>query len=202
MRLRLIAAAVLALAAGVLAWPALAAADPPSLTGETFTATFVESVGNCDSPTPTILWHARGTATGPYPGTFDETGRFVLNAAGTGFNFGPLVDATTSFTINSIGGRVFGMKRFTTGSAGIAHCQILATPLLKYKEVKATNLSYTALILAGPFYGGGLWVDCGVSPDLFFDNSTARSPVPQVFGETFLSDGKTALPLSAAGECF
>jgi hypothetical protein len=198
MRLRLIAAAVLALAAGVLAWPALAAADPPSLARETFTATFVESVGLCTSTPPTILWHARGTAAGPYPGTFDETGRFEMSPSGTG----PITNVTATFTINSPAGRVIGIKRFTPASSGLGSCLDIGSPITKLKEAKAANLSYVAAILAGPVYGGGLWSDCGLSPDLFFDNSTARSPVPQVFGESFLSDSKTAAPFSAIGDCF
>ena len=201
MRLRLTAAAALALAACALAWPALAAADPPSLTGEALSATFVESVGLCTSAPPTILWHARGTAVGPYTGTFDETGRFEIDSSGAGTNFGPLVNVTATFTINSLAGRVCGVKRFTAASGGIGHCQDVGSPVTKFKEAKATNLEYVAVIFASPFFGGGLWVDCGVSPNMFFDNSTARAPVPQVFGEDFLSDGKTALPFRSFGEC-
>lgn len=198
MRLRLGVAAAVA----VLAWPALAAAAPPSLTGETFSATFVESVGLCTSSPPTILWHARGTAAGPYPGTFEETGRFEIDPVGSGINFGPLVNVTATFTINSFVGRVFGIKRFTAASGGIGHCQDVGSPVTKLKEAKATNLDYAAAILAGPLVGGGLWSDCGISPNMFFDNSTARSPVPQVFGEDFFSDGKLAAPFSALGGCF
>jgi hypothetical protein len=198
MKARLLAAGIVVAAAGLLAWPAVAAAAPPSLTGETFTATFVESVGLCTSSPPTILWHARGTAAGPYPGAFDETGRFELAPSGTG----PLTNVTATFTINSLAGRVIGIKRFTAASSGLGSCLDIGSPLTKLKEAKAANLSYAAAILAGPFYGGGLWSDCGVSPNMFFDNSTSRSPVPQVFGEDFLSDGKVAAPFSAIGDCF
>ena len=135
---------IVVLAAAPLAAPAVAAADPASLTGEVFSATFVESVGNCTTfPNPVIHFHASGTAAGPYAGTFDETGIAVVDASGTGFNFGPLLDVTTRFTINSAAGRVFGIKQFTS----------------------------------------------------------ARTPVPQVFGETFSSRLKSAIPASRAGEC-
>jgi hypothetical protein len=198
MRLR---AFVVVLAAAALVAPAVAAADPASLSGEVFSATFVESVGNCTTlPNPVIHFHASGTAAGPYAGTFDETGIAVVDASGTGFNFGPLLDVTTRFTINSAAGRVFGIKQFTTASSGIGHCQILTPGIQRYKEFKATNLSYLAVIFAVPAMPG-LWVDCGSSPDMFFDNSTARAPVPQVFGETFLSRLKSAIPASRAGEC-
>ena len=201
MRLRLTAAAVVTLAAGLLAWPAVAAADPPSLSGEAFRATFVESVGLCTSSPPTILWHARGNATGPYPGTFDETGRFEIDPAGSSTTFGPLTNVTATFTINSPMGRVFGIKRFNAASTGAGHCQDVGSPLTKFKEAKAENLDYIAVIFASPALGGGLWADCGLSPNMFFDNSTARTPVPQVFGEDFLSENKTAQPLSTLASC-
>jgi hypothetical protein len=197
MRLRVL---VIALAAAALAAPAVAAADPPTLSGEAFSATFVESVGNCDTlPNPTILFHARGNATGPYSGTFDESGRIVIDPAGTS-GFAPLVDVQTTFTINSPTGRVFGIKRFTASSSGIGHCQVLTPGILRFKEAKAVNLRYVALISPGLI--PGLWWDCGSSPDTFFDNSTARTPQPQVFGETFLSELKSPLPFGRGGECF
>jgi len=43
---------IVVLAAAALAAPAVAAADPASLTGEVFSATFVESVGNCATLPP------------------------------------------------------------------------------------------------------------------------------------------------------
>src|SRR4051812_41554149 len=82
---------------------------PPTLSGESF---------HDGAPTPTSVtcsispfvtggtFEARGTATGPYPGTFQETGSLASSG-----------EITASFTIDSSVGHVTGTKRSMFRSA-------------------------------------------------------------------------------------
>jgi hypothetical protein len=182
MRLRVL---VVALAAAALLVPvaANAAPPPPTLTGEHFTSTFIESVGLCDSVNPVILWHASGIATGPYGGTFNETGRFIIDPAGVATT-APLIDVTTHFTIDSPTGQVEGDKTFTISSTGLGQCQVFDPAFIRIKTAKASNLSYVAGIQTRPGRGHA-YVDCGLS-ELFFSDVTLP-PAFQAFGEDFVS---------------
>ena len=66
---------------------------PTPLTGESLVGT-VAVTGNCTEGTGGYSFIASGAATGPYPGTFDESGGFVVSPGGSNF--------TSQFTINSI----------------------------------------------------------------------------------------------------
>lgn len=183
-------------AALMLPVAALAAPLPPTLTDEHFTGTFSESVGLCDSvPNPVILYHVSGIATGPYPGTFDETGSIVISPAGTGVDVAPLVDVTAHFTIDSPEGQVEGDKHFVTTSTGLGQCHAV-TPFEKLKTAKADDLEYTATIVTGPG-PRDTYVDCGTS-DLFFTQNTTFPPI-EAFGEDFLSDLSRAAPVRGRG---
>ena len=182
MRLRVFLLALFA--ALVLPVAALADTPPSTLTGEHFTGTFSESVGLCDSvPNPTILYHVSGLATGPYDGTFNETGRIVITPAGAGIDVAPLVDVTAHFTIDSPDGQVVGDKHFVTTSTGLGQCHDVA-PAQKLKTAKAEELEYRAVISTGPG-AARRFVDCGKS-DLFFTQNTTLPPI-QAFGEDFIS---------------
>lgn len=82
----ILSAAVLAAVLVAAAVPAVAHAETalPSLTGETFMqearegANGVALVGDCGAGTVTITYDITGTASGPYPGTFTETGTVTL----------------------------------------------------------------------------------------------------------------------------
>jgi hypothetical protein len=173
-----------------LALPVAAFADTPpaTLAGEHFTGTFSESVGLCDSvPNPTILYHVSGIATGPYGGTFNETGRIVITPAGAGIDVAPLVDVTAHFTIDSPDGQVEGDKHFVATSTGLGQCHDVAVAQ-KLKTAKAEDLEYRAVISTGPGVGHR-YVDCGKS-DLFFTQNTTLPPI-QAFGEDFISSLET-----------
>jgi hypothetical protein len=175
-------------AALVLPVAALADSPPPTLAGEHFTGTFSESVGLCDSvPNPTILYHVSGIATGPYSGTFNETGRIVITPAGTGIDVAPLVDVTAHFTIDSPEGQVEGDKTFVATSTGLGQCHDVALAQ-KLKTAKAEDLEYRAVIVTGSGVGHR-YVDCGTS-DLFFTQNTAP-PLIEAFGEDFISSLET-----------
>src|SRR4051794_23051564 len=63
-------------AAAVLAAPAAFAADPASLDGEVFSgAATITNVSNCDGTgLAMVSYSSHGTATGPYAGSYTETG--------------------------------------------------------------------------------------------------------------------------------
>ena len=162
---------------------AIGAPLPPTLTTEHFEGTFSESVGLCTSPNPTILYHVSGIATGPYNGTFNETGSIVITPAGAGIDVAPLVDVTAHFTIDSPEGQVEGDKHFVTTSSGLGQCHDVALAQ-KLKTAKAEDLEYRAVISTGPG-AARRYVDCGQS-DLFFTQNTTADPI-QAFGEDFFS---------------
>lgn len=98
---------VLTLFALVIAAPAAAApppAPPPTLTGETLTSPVLFGIVNCTGNTGSFTFSAAGTATGPYPGTFTETGSGSVNPANS------LATFTATFTIHSTAGDVTGTK--------------------------------------------------------------------------------------------
>jgi hypothetical protein len=95
---------------------------PPTLAGETFFTSNLAVTAECnESGTSTIRFVAQGVATGPYPGTFRETGTFTIgeqtlpgqNLSGLlGLRTGPVVDFQASFSIDSAVGDVHGTKAF------------------------------------------------------------------------------------------
>lgn len=104
------------LATGLIA-PGSAQADtpPPSFAGELFESRVVDGstgehfqVACNEDGSGTVSWQITGTATGPYPGTFTETGSLT---------FGPVVDGegtitslSASFQVESSAGTVDGNK--------------------------------------------------------------------------------------------
>ncbi len=95
---------------GVLGLGALGAqaATPSSLAGETFTSQRVKGstlTGACDDEGGNFSFSVSGTATGPFPGTFTESGTFTAHADGF------LIDFSSTFTITSTSGTVTGTKR-------------------------------------------------------------------------------------------
>jgi hypothetical protein len=173
-----------------------AAPPPATLTGEHFTGTFSESVGNCDTlPNPAIHYHTSGIATGPYPGTFNETGIIVLVPEATG-TAAPLIDVDVHVTIDSVAGQVDGEKHFVATSTGLGQCQEVGSPLTKIKTAKADDLDYVATITTGPG-PRDTYVDCGTSDMFFTQNTTAD--LTTAFGEDFLSDLAHAVPVRGSG---
>jgi hypothetical protein len=117
--------AVLALALAVAAFGCAAPAQAQEvapLTGESFHAHYhffdssdvpvgeFEINGSCNPSGPsTYTFTASGIATGPYPGTFEESGTFTQSAPGPdGQRVITAFDAT--FTIDSVAGQVSGSK--------------------------------------------------------------------------------------------
>jgi hypothetical protein len=109
---------------------------PPSLEGEGFfaseaTSSTIGSVdvsGECD-PAPgetfTLTYEAEGAATGPYPGTFTESGTVTATLTELtvpGFAFGVVTTWNAEFTIDSPVGDVTGTKTLGVSVPFSAFC--------------------------------------------------------------------------------
>jgi hypothetical protein len=141
-------------------------APPPTLTGETLSGgTGVESGVFCQN-TGSFSFTVSGTATGPYSGTFTETGSGTVNPAFTVATF------TTSFTINSPTGQVRGTKTFS----GQASIQCYQDPSNFVFDV-GTN--YEATIGTS----NGNYTDQGTADTFVFESSGTLND----FGESFTS---------------
>ena len=125
MKLKLIL--TMAILGTALALPAASSAapppPPPTLSGESFhqdTPTITSST--CTETESRGTFEASGTATGPYPGTFQETGSYLVTADESGQVTS--YDLTMSFTIDSPLGRVTGTKHSTNFGSS---CSFLVT---------------------------------------------------------------------------
>jgi hypothetical protein len=113
------------------------AATPSSLAGETFTSEHVEGstlTGDCtgNGNEGSFNFSVSGTATGPFPGTFTESGSFTTLRSGF------ISDFSSTFAITSTAGTVTGSK-VVTGELGQASCSFLGGAV----EVSTTNLATT-----------------------------------------------------------
>jgi hypothetical protein len=164
----------LGLSAGV------AQADPPTLTGEVFhedlpTLTAVD----CNESTD-FSYSTTGTATGPYPGTYTETGKLTFNR----------LEAT--FTIDSPVGKVKGTK---SANAGVSCGE--GPPCSSAAECDDEGASYNTLpggfsdtdtykaTIAVP--GGGAYSDSGLFKAVFYHSEDHNSP-NDGFDSSFQSD--------------
>jgi hypothetical protein len=101
---------------------AVAVAEVPSLTGETFNAfsnqrafPAVSTTASCVLPgSSTFVYRVSGTATGPYPGPFRETGSVTIGpqtpTSGGSFHTSQIQAFSVEFTIDSPAGQVIGTK--------------------------------------------------------------------------------------------
>ena len=108
----------IALVAGALGPAAATRAQtqtpPPGLAGESFQnpTTFEITNAVCDlEGTSTFNYQVSGNATGPYSGTFTETGTVTLSPMTSDYRIN-LVALTANFTIDSPTGQVTGSKEF------------------------------------------------------------------------------------------
>jgi hypothetical protein len=110
---------ILLAVAALVAVPAAAAQTFVTLTGEEITANPATSTVSvqCGS-TPTLSYHAEGTAVGPYPGTFVEDGTVTFGSGGTVLSF------SATFTIDSPAGDVSGSKELEpTAPSNFGTCE-------------------------------------------------------------------------------
>jgi hypothetical protein len=126
--------AVVAAFFGLIAAPAQSAVAP--LSGETLLASEIGNPGtsavsgDCDPlGTSTFTFTVTGGATGPYPGTFSETGTVMLGPFGVPGNPFSATSFESAFTITSLAGSVIGTKSlvgFEATSLGL--CGTVAFP--------------------------------------------------------------------------
>ena len=180
---------------GCLAAPAAAQTGIQSLDGEFLTLPAVEGDPNgipttaydCD-PTgdSTIGFSVSGVATGPYPGTFTETGTFTLGPQTSSDGLGPVTSFEAEFTINSAAGAVTGTKTLTANpSLARGSCHPSGGGGV------VVDLAYRATITTP----AGSATDQGLSETTQFnvcpDTETCGTvgPFGAHFAEWFLSDG-------------
>jgi hypothetical protein len=203
------------LAALVLSPAALA--DPPGLTGEFLVASPVDVTATCSETAPsTISWFAAGTAFGPYPGTFTETGTATVGHTPpspaqfvNGFPLTRVTSLQAFFTIDSPTGQVTGMKRLVAESDQLLGlCSDFTDrelfpggPIVSgtFRELLclcAFGLSYDATIktVEGSFGDRG---DTGLSLNEFQASPPGGFVPSDVFNEAFLSSG--VFPVSEVG---
>jgi len=180
--------ALCTLAAIVLAAvPASAqAASPPLLTGESFSALGGFPYGGlsltCSTTeeAETYRFRADSVPSGPYGGTYTETGEVVVRQA-PNFDM-EVVSAQAEFTIDSPAGQVTGTKRLTTrviSDPGNSECiEPRGLPALDIDG--PLPLSYTATITTSD----GVFQDRG-SSTMEFDRDGLRQPTE--FHEQFTS---------------
>jgi hypothetical protein len=162
----------------VLAAPSAFAAAP--LTGETFAGSAeTTTTMNCEfgqAGPESFSYSSTGVASGPYPGTYSETGTVTLDSSEDVVGF----DAT--FTITSPSGTVQGSKSFgpqTDGGNGFC-----GPGVFQNSAGFATGLSYTATITAPD----GTFTDTGLS-DADVESHFAASGEVGRLTESFTSTG-------------
>jgi hypothetical protein len=217
-RVRLLAVlAVLALIGAIA--PTALASTPSGLTGESFYGTpITQLTASCDPDgISTISYTTSGTASGPYPGTYTESGLVTIGPLTlpqyvNGFQFGPVTSLSATFTINSPNGTVAGSKQLDPSAVVPGLCYDFTDRTLPggsptvsgtFRELMPASsgfgLTYTATIVTatGTALDSG---NSGLTLDQF--RSTASSGInpaqEDVFNEAFSSSGVTcALTMSA-----
>jgi hypothetical protein len=154
--------------------PVPANANPPSLSGEVLTGTLPPS-SSC--PSTDLAYSLSGTASGPYPGTFTESGTGSWNSTSTKWTF------TVKFTINSAVGKVTGTKTYSSGGAA-GSCTPVGSGVYRefFELIYSPGLTYTAQIQTS----SGTFTDQGVSRGELCATSVCR----QNWGEWELTAGQ------------
>ena len=178
--------------------PATAAPPPPPPTlgagsnfalYEMFTGEIEHLQGLCQPAGTTFEFNAAGIATGPYPGTFTETGTVTFGpASGTDLFNSSVVAFESAFRIESVfDGNpvdVTGTKRLAF--VGTGHCADVAVgdPLLS-SRIAVVQASYEARIKTSR----GVYFDRGGSPVSLFEYYEPEDPSlgQRGFSELFIS---------------
>jgi hypothetical protein len=181
-----------------LASPAIAAPPPapPTLGAgpnftlyETFNGEIEHLEGLCQPAGTTFEFSATGVATGPYPGTFTETGTVTFGpASGTDLFNASVVAFESSFRIESVldGSpvEVTGTKRLAF--VGTGHCADVAIgdPFLS-SRIAVVQATYEARIKTGR----GVYFDRGGTPVSLFEFYEPEDPSigQRGFSELFIS---------------
>ena len=214
---------LLAVVAVVVGLAPLAAADtlPPTLTGEFFAGSPVETVtANCaPTGTSTITFYSTGTAVGPYPGTYTESGTATIGAETlpifvNGFEAGPLLTFKAFFTIDSAVGQVTGTKTLAAPAGGAyGLCYDFSDrdigggsgPVITgtLRQICACGGQFAIPYDATIKTSAGFFGDSGGADVLLNEFKYTSPTVPpheeSTFNEAFRSSGTTVSPLPSGG---
>jgi hypothetical protein len=206
---RVISVVVVLLALLAAAATAEAGSSAPSLAGEVMLAgadsgapsgtSIFEVTLRCGAAAPSWwTYSASGFASGPYPGTFTETGTVYVDAPGTG-QTGPVLSVHADFTIASGTTIVTGSKDMTMVATNTGSCSAGAS---SYDARFVSKMSYKATIdtATGSFTDAGsatIDSDRGESFDISQSPSVSLGGVSR-FRESFdASSGVTSAPTSS-----
>ena len=176
---------------------------PPTLEGEVFVDPAPTVTGTCNPDgTSTIYFEAAGAATGPYTGTFTETGTATIgpqafDPTGTSLT-GPIVTFDAIFTITSGTIQITGTKTFSliSGSQAIGQCYTLGGARA-LNVIALDSVSYQAAIATGD----ATYSDHGRNPRVFVQRT--ENPIGVIafddFFEDFNSDLEATEPLNTPG---
>jgi hypothetical protein len=170
------------------------AATPSSLAGETFashpvrgsTSTLTGACAITSGQEGSFSFSVSGTADGPFPGTFTESGSFTAPLSGF------LDEFSSTFTITSTSGTVTGSKRLVPDTDATVRC----SQLLDRVEVNTTDIptTYTATINGTQRVTGTATVNMtglvGGPPEApTFSENFASTGVVQLTGKEQCKDG-------------
>jgi hypothetical protein len=164
----------------------------PSLTGEQFVGTVTVMSPNCTPGSASFTYVATGTASGPYPGTFTETGSVTMGPqVGTSTAGNPtyIIESwTANFTITSPVGTVTGTKSLPAPEPyGICN-SVGGKTASEFGAVRPfPGLNYTADIT----FQGAQFVDSGQSGTQF-DNLSLVGGFTQEYRS---NNGLLAIPV-------
>jgi hypothetical protein len=190
--------------------------DPSTLTSESFLADRLAGTGTLNvmatcnpSGNSTISYATSGLASGPYPGTFTETGSAVIGPLTApsfvnGFEFGFLTQLDAVFTINSPAGQVTGTKTLELPTTALGLCYDTSPGRFRELSPDASGfgLRYDATIETAD---GSQYGDTGRSGLLLDECDSAGNPSgcgtsTAVFNEAFVSSLLTPFPISTPGQ--
>ena len=156
--------------------PAKAQVLPPTLSGEALVGSFTMDPACTDVASGTYVFSSSGNATGPYPGTYQETGTLTVSSLGLAASFSADFSVTSGSTV------ITGTK---TGSWDFG------TPVrclfgIQFHLTEPQPLTYTATITTPE----GVYTDSGTS------NLVVNSSLEPDFSETFNSAQTAPTPVT------
>jgi hypothetical protein len=162
---------------------------PPTLSGESFHGNAPALISaTCSAAKHAGTFRATGTATGPYPGTFQEVGHAVVTIDRT---TGHVIatDLTAFFSIASSVGRVLGTTHSTNIGSGCSvdpNSPPFFIGFIDFNTVLSGGFFATDTYSAKVVTPSGLFGDNGLFTVQFFIPGNAAFP-PGSFDESFVS---------------
>jgi hypothetical protein len=192
---------------------------PPTLSGEFFSDQDVQMINATCNPsgTSTISYYTSGVATGPYPGTYTESGTATIgpgvgNGFVNGFELGTITTIDAFFTIDSPTGQVTGTKHLSVSGTGQSACYDVQNrplpggPLFTgvFRRLCSCGATFLVQYDATIKTPDGTFGDSGGS-DLSleqFEGTVSSGSIAQTraFNEAFRSEQTEVVPLASTGQ--